>query len=201
MRVVMPSRATMRRVASMPSMFGIRMSRRRTSGCRSRTSRGPVPVFGLADDLDVGACVEDHPKAAADEGLVVGDRDADHRCSVVIGMSARRDSRHATWAGLKVPPRRVTRSRMPISPLPGSGGAVGRGPVVARTSSFEGIVVADADSDVLGGRMLEAIRQGFLDDSVGRELEHGRKGRRGPSETSSETAETRGADALGQIAI
>jgi hypothetical protein len=36
-------------------------------------------VFGFAHDLEVRAGVEDHPKAAADEGLVVAEQDLDRR--------------------------------------------------------------------------------------------------------------------------
>ena len=51
-----------------------------TSG-RSSPARADrlAAVGGLADDLDVGLGVEDHPEAGAHERLVVGEQDADHR--------------------------------------------------------------------------------------------------------------------------
>ena len=69
--------ATTRRVASMPSSSGMRMSISTTSGF---SRRGHVDrlhaVDGLADHVDVVLGVEDHPEAGADERLVVGDHDA-----------------------------------------------------------------------------------------------------------------------------
>ena len=65
------------RVASRPSTPGIRMSIRQTSGRMLRAKRHRLgAVGGLADHLDVGLRVEDHPQARAHELLVVGDEDA-----------------------------------------------------------------------------------------------------------------------------
>ena len=40
--------------------------------------RPAAPSLGLADDLDVGLGLEDHPEAGAHQRLVVGDEDPDH---------------------------------------------------------------------------------------------------------------------------
>ena len=64
----------------MPSTSGIRMSISTTSGRSARAMLDRLAAVGrLADDLDVGLGVEDHPEAVAHQGLVVGDQDADHR--------------------------------------------------------------------------------------------------------------------------
>ncbi len=67
-----------RRVASNPSITGIRTSISTTSGSSRRASRhGLEPVAGLGDDLDVGLSRQQHGEAAAHQGLVVGDDDTD----------------------------------------------------------------------------------------------------------------------------
>ena len=87
----------MRRVASMPSMTGMRMSIRTTSGVSSlRARHGLGAVACLADDLDPGFCLEDHPEARAHERLVVGEEDADHR-SLAYGRRARTAKPPSGW--------------------------------------------------------------------------------------------------------
>ena len=55
------------------------MSIRTTSGLElGRLTDRLVAVVGLADDLDVGLALEDHPETGADEALVVREEDADH---------------------------------------------------------------------------------------------------------------------------
>ena len=68
------------------------MSIRTTSGLSARAAVDRLaPVRRLADDLDVGLGVEDHPEAGADERLVVGDQDPDHSCGASSGSCARND--------------------------------------------------------------------------------------------------------------
>ena len=89
MRVRLPE-ATICLVASMPSRFGIRMSSRITSGSSSATRAiGSRAVFGLADDLQVRPALDDQPEPAANERLVVGDRDPDAQLASSIGIAAR----------------------------------------------------------------------------------------------------------------
>jgi hypothetical protein len=57
------------------------MSISTTSGAVSRASDGLGAVARLPDDVDVGLCAQDHAKARADEPLVVGEQDADHRAA------------------------------------------------------------------------------------------------------------------------
>ena len=55
---------------------GIRMSISTTSGRHRRAaSTASMPSLGLGDDAEVRLGFEDHPKAGADECLVVGDQD------------------------------------------------------------------------------------------------------------------------------
>ncbi len=72
------SSPVIRRVASTPSISGMRMSIRTTSG-RSRTasSTAAAAVGGLADDLDVVGGAQQDGEAAPHERLVVGDRHPD----------------------------------------------------------------------------------------------------------------------------
>ena len=70
--------AAIRRVASMPSISGIRMSISTTSGSSSRDAVDACSAVGaLADDLDVVLGLEDHAEAGADQRLVVDEQHAD----------------------------------------------------------------------------------------------------------------------------
>ena len=72
------SAARMRRVASMPSSSGMRMSISTTVGRkRAAFSTASSPLRGLGDDLDVLLAAEQHAEAGPDHGLVVGDEHAD----------------------------------------------------------------------------------------------------------------------------
>ena len=68
-----------RRVASIPSVPGIRMSIRITSGrWRSAARDRLLAVVGLGDDLDHPGRLEHGLEAGPHQRLVVGDQDADH---------------------------------------------------------------------------------------------------------------------------
>ena len=72
------SSPVIRRVASTPSISGMRMSIRITSGSsRYRQFHGGPAVGGLADDLDVVGGAQQHGEATPHERLVVGDRHPD----------------------------------------------------------------------------------------------------------------------------
>ena len=87
-RAALPA-ATIRRVASMPSTTGMRTSMRITSGTHSTASSTALAaVFRLADDVDVGACLEDQPEPVSHECLIVGDQDANAHRSLPSGISA-----------------------------------------------------------------------------------------------------------------
>ena len=66
-----------RRVASMPSSLGMRMSINTTSG-RWRTGHrhGLLTVFCLADQREVGGVLDHRPQSGADQRLVIGNADA-----------------------------------------------------------------------------------------------------------------------------
>ena len=114
--------ATIRRVASMPSMTGIRTSISTTSGASERTAetRGD-PVRDRADHLEVVLQVQDRGEAVADQLLVVGEQHPDVSRRAPAGSAARaRTAKPPSRSGPaeKVPPSAVTRSRIPRSPLP-----------------------------------------------------------------------------------
>ena len=96
-------RAAMRRVASMPSTRGMRMSISSTSGAHlSASQHGLLAVGGLADHLEVVLGVEQRGEPGPDQFLVVGQRDPDHR-SPSSCESPRSGSRART---VKPPPGR-----------------------------------------------------------------------------------------------
>ena len=74
------------------------------------------------DDGDVALGLEQRGEACADGLLVVGDQGADHGAASVVG-SVTSTSKPPPGAEpeRKVPPARVARSRIPISPWPSSG--------------------------------------------------------------------------------
>ena len=68
----------MRRVASMPSMPGMRTSMSTTSGARSaHRATASTPSAASPPDLEALGRVDDHPQPGADEVLVVGEEHAD----------------------------------------------------------------------------------------------------------------------------
>ena len=83
--------STIRRVASTPSMPGIRTSISTTSGCSAAASATASRAVGrLADDLEVGLGLEDHAEAHAQQLLVVDeqDRGAAHAGAACAGAAA-----------------------------------------------------------------------------------------------------------------
>ena len=168
--------ATICLVASMPSRFGMRMSRRITSGSSSSTSATACgAVFGLADDLEVRPALDDQAKPAAHERLVVGDRDADAQLASSIGSSAVTPKPPPGAApAVRVPPRSASRSRMPIRPFPPLAVVLEADSVVADVE-LEAVAVADPDPHVLGGGVLETVRERFLNDPERGELDCGRE--------------------------
>ena len=72
------------RVASTPSIRGIRMSISTTSGCSARTwSMRLQAVPGLADDREVLLGLQDHPETGTQQRLVVDQQDADGHGSLL----------------------------------------------------------------------------------------------------------------------
>ena len=79
------------RVASMPSMAGHADVEQAHVGAQLAGERHRLAsVGGLADDLDVGLGVEDHPEPGADDLLVVGDEHADGHAPAAAPWAARR---------------------------------------------------------------------------------------------------------------
>src|SRR5215831_4352592 len=78
------------------------------------------PVLGLADDLEIGARVEDHAEAAAYERLVVAEQDADrtHPPPPIGRRALTRKPPPMLAPAWSSPPKRSTRSRMPTRPRP-----------------------------------------------------------------------------------
>ena len=74
-----PPAATSRRVASIPSSSGMRMSMVSMSGSCSRAAgEGMLTVADLADDGQINVGVDRHAQPLALEFLFVGDDDSDH---------------------------------------------------------------------------------------------------------------------------
>ena len=65
----------MRRVASMPSARHPHVHEHDVGARRRDEAHGIRPVLRLTDDVEVRLGLQDHPQAAAHEGLVVGDED------------------------------------------------------------------------------------------------------------------------------
>ena len=103
------------RVASIPSISGMRMSIRMTSGrSRGHQSTASRRCAASPDDLDVVGRPQQHREPAPHEGLVVGDRDADHSASP-YGNSATTAKPPPARAGVSVPAvdRRPARASRP----------------------------------------------------------------------------------------
>ena len=93
------------RVASSPSISGMRMSMRMTSGRSSRTrSTASTPFAGFTDDLDVVGRPQQHGEPAAHQRLVVGDRDADHVRRPVGKRGGDAEAAAGRGPGSNVPP-------------------------------------------------------------------------------------------------
>src|SRR6266540_4043783 len=77
------------------------------------------PTSRLAAELEIGALLEDHAEAAADERLVVGHENADAHVAATSGRRAA-TLKPPPGAGpaASEPPKTLTRSRIPISPWP-----------------------------------------------------------------------------------
>ena len=113
--------ASTRRVASMPSSSGMRMSISTTSGFSRRAmSTACSAVDGLADHLDVVLGVEDHLEAGADERLVVGDHDAHAHAlasSGSRGAAAASAASASPWSGSRASTSNPPPARGPASQL------------------------------------------------------------------------------------
>ena len=116
---------------------------------------------------------EQHRQPVADDGLVVGDQDADGHAGTSI--STRQPS--AVGPADIVPPARSIRSRSPSSPwpppIPSRGGA-GRDAVVDRQRGAVGLV-AHGDGRARAGRIARDVRQRLLRAAVEREARIGRE--------------------------
>src|SRR6202035_1125853 len=82
-------------------------------------------VLGVADDVDVLLIAQDGAEPRPDQGVVVGDEDADvprhaaHPSASATGISARtRQPGAPAGPASHLPPSAAARSRMPASPWP-----------------------------------------------------------------------------------
>ncbi len=71
-------------------------------------------VARLADHLEVGLGVAEHPQAGPDQLLVVDEQDADH--AAAPGSTVRTSQPAPAGPAVSTPPSTSTRSRMPVSP-------------------------------------------------------------------------------------
>ena len=119
------------RVASIPSITGMRTSISTTSGRCSPLSRtASAPSAGARDDGDVGLRVEQRGKPGAHDLLVVGDERADHDAAPAMGRVTSTTKPPPSAAPHEnVPPAIVARSRIPTRPWPAvSSPSAGPGP-------------------------------------------------------------------------
>ena len=183
--------ASTRRVASMPSSSGMRMSISTTSGCEPLGLLDRLQaVGGLADHVEVVLGVEDHPEPGAHERLVVGDQHP-HRahaaastCRLVRHERQLRTDPEAAAA----PPPGLELAAVELHALAHADeavAAVAAEPLARRAGAAVGdleLELALAPAHVhLGGRVvgvLERVRQPLLHDAEGGEVEPG--GQRAP---------------------
>ncbi len=123
-------------VAARPSSTGIRMSMSTTSrmGVANDGDRLP-PVGRLAHDLQVGLRFDEHADAGAEQRLVIHEHDTDHAAASPVGSAARTMNSPFCASVSSVPPTSCARSRMPITPWPGVGGALLDIPLRTSTST------------------------------------------------------------------
>ena len=191
-----PSRAAIRRVASMPSISGMRMSMRTTSGVEpARAVDGLRAVGALAHDLHVLLGVEDHPEAGADQRLVVHEQHADAHAGTSCGSWSSSPPGTSGRVG-----SRARTAKPPSGPRPGLHDApVHRGALahahepVAAAGAAQLVVVArplavvldaqhelvrlvrDRDAGARARRVLERVGERLLDDPVRGQVDPGRQ--------------------------
>ena len=152
-----PGQAGRRRSAGWPrcrpSPASARPSARCRAGARRARSTASRPSAASADHLDVVLGVEQRPEPAADQRP--GRRPAGPgSCGVRDGTRAslgggrqlgvhREPARRAAAPRRSRPPSAVTRSRIPISPKPGTGGCRRRRPVVVDAHGQRAAAVVD----------------------------------------------------------
>ena len=173
--------AASRRVASIPSIVGIRTS---ISDDVRRERLEPTdrvgPVDRLADDLDVVLRIQDHPEPGTHQRLVVGDQHPDRRVAHA-GSEGRRARRRNPPPGRgpasSSPPNSWTRSRMPDQPVPaGCLRVLGRSGAVVGDLELERVrVVANDDPGARTARVPERVGQRFLHDAVRGQIDAGRE--------------------------
>ena len=146
---------------------------------------GLLAVSGLADDLEVGLDLEDHPEPAAHQGLVVDDQHADHAPSRPRPWSAGARGRVATSS--KPPSDAVGRPGRRRRPRRAPAARAGRARPRRRVGDASSVVadrelelfVAVVDRDLGAGRrdgVPQGVGQAFLDQAVRRQVEPGRAG-------------------------
>ena len=115
-------RAVIRRVASRPSMRGIRMSISTTSGRARRASSTASAPSAASPTTSMSGCgVQQRAEAGADQRLVVGEQDARHeraRARASGSVASTRQPPSAPGPACSVPPSASARSRMPRTPAP-----------------------------------------------------------------------------------
>src|SRR6201999_773766 len=82
--------------------------------------QGLLAVGRLANNLDLGIGLKDHPKAGADHRLIIGQQHTDaHSAPSEVGSLTRTSNPPPdTGPAVSWPPCRAARSRMPINPKP-----------------------------------------------------------------------------------
>ncbi len=152
-----------------------------------------VAVTRLGKDGDVSLGVKHQAEPFAHELLVVRDDDADHPATSSGSRARTANPPCGSGPTSSSPPKSATRSRIPVRPCP----ELGRSD--ARSPSFHGRLVVrpgDLHARICRPRVLEHVRQRFLNDAVDRDLDgRRREGRTVPIDAEVD-AEARGADAI-----
>ena len=183
--------APIRRVASMPSMRGMRTSISTTSGSQLAGELDRLgAVARLADDLDVrpargsaGSPCATSSWSSASRTRIVGP------CSGSLARTANPPSGRGSGVQLAAVAAR-TRSRMPTRPWPPPGAcgrarAPGRGRATA--SSSASVAPVERDRGGRAARVLAHVGQRLLDDPVGGEVDARRQRAAARRSTSSST--------------
>ena len=112
--------AAMRRVASMPSTPGIWMSMRTRSGkCALARARPSLPSAASATTSMSSSSSRRARNPLRIEWLVVDQQDADHDDWSTGSSASTLKPPSVRGSARRLPPRAVTRSRIPSSPTPG----------------------------------------------------------------------------------
>ena len=171
------------RGASMPSVPGIRMSIRTTSGLRSRQVRtASAPSAAVAEHVEVRLRVEHRGEPGPHHLVVVGDDDADGHDDLRFGGQVGLDENPPPGGGARPQrpagaPGSLAHAEQAVPALPAPSWPVpprrppAAGAVVADPQLQRMVVVAELDIDRRARRVPPGVGERLLHDAVGGELD------------------------------